>query len=121
MSRELGIDEDAVRSLLDELGKEGRINGYITEDGRRFFRRDIEVSSLPAIHQNEPNKNLGTYDSRPGKISAIIGLILVIVGYVMIWTLGGTLSMENLASAILVIGLVFLLGGCYWIGIHKTP
>jgi hypothetical protein len=121
MCRELELDDDKTRSMLEELCQEGRINGYITEDGRRFFRRDIEVSPLPTIHQEESMTNLGTYDSRPGKVTAIIGLILVIIGYSMLWIMGSVLSLENVASAILLVGLAFLLGGCYWIGSHKTP
>jgi hypothetical protein len=121
MCRELELDDDKTRSMLEELCQEGRINGYITEDGRRFFRRDIEVSPLPTIHQEGSMTNLGTYDSRPGKVTAIIGLILVIIGYSMLWIMGSVLSLENVASAILLVGLAFLLGGCYWIGSHKTP
>ena len=42
MSWRLGISQEEVRGILDELIGEGKLIGYISKDGARFFRHDLK-------------------------------------------------------------------------------
>ncbi|MHA1934558.1 MAG: hypothetical protein ACW97A_04705 [Candidatus Thorarchaeota archaeon] len=121
MSKQLGIEEEEVRVLIEELLSEGRLEGRLTEDGTRFFKAKVEVSDAPIIPKEESEPEFLTYDIRPGKYTAIVGMIIALGAIVMFMTAQGDLQIENFASILLGIGILVVLTGCYWIGRRKTP
>ncbi len=120
MASELSLDEDEVRSFLAELATEGRLNGYITEDGKRFFRSDITVPT-PGHTTPEDVPEFLKYDTLPGKFLAFVGLMIMVIAGVLLAIFSGTIYYENLGTALLLIGLVTTMAGCYHIGRRKTP
>ncbi|MFW9908327.1 MAG: hypothetical protein ACFFEF_07110 [Candidatus Thorarchaeota archaeon] len=121
LAEKIGADEDTTRSLLEELTAEGKLDGYLTEDGRRYFRAKVDVSHKPTITMKEPTPEFLSYNTRPGRIVAIIGFIIIIAGFVVLSLSGGIMYYENLGLSILLFGVMIALSGCYWIGRRKTP
>ncbi|TFG12823.1 hypothetical protein EU537_08345 [Candidatus Thorarchaeota archaeon] len=121
MANSLGIPEAQVQDLLIELTEEKRLNGYLTPDGRRYFSRDVKPSQKPAVHKEGKQPRFLEYDTRPGRIVAVIGLILVAAAIVFLFQAGGDLVRENFGTALLLIGLLIMMGGCYQIGRRPTP
>jgi hypothetical protein len=121
MSKQLGIEEDEVIGLIEELLSEGRLEGRLTEDGTRFFKAKVEVSDAPIIPKEESEPEFLAYDTRPGKYAAIVGIIIIVVSVVVFLIAQGDLQMENFATIFLGLGLLVVFVGCYWIGRRKTP
>lgn len=120
LSEKLGLDGDAIRNLLEQLVQEGALNGYLTEDGKRFFRRDVEVSHKPIIHREDPPSRIIERDNKSLKWVAIFGGFLMANGFGMMLTSQGDLSIENFAVALMLVGAIFAMCGCYLIASQQT-
>jgi len=120
LSEKLELEDDVVRNLLEQLVQEGALNGYLTEDGKRFFRKDVEVSDKPIIHHEAPPSRMVEKDEKAQKSVAIFGMFMIIIGVIMLLTSQGDISIENFATALLLVGGVFAMCGCYIIGRRKT-
>lgn len=121
LSTRLGMGEDEVRLMLQQLVTEGVLKGRLTPDGQRFFRGDLRVSSRATVSSPEEEPAFMRYNSRPGKYAAVVGLIVVVSGYVVL-TLGhGGMGAETRGIAVMLLGLFILILGCYYVGRRKTP
>ena len=114
-------DEEGTRALIEELVKEGKLEGYITEDGRRFFRTQVRVSDKPKIQSEDKLPDFMTYNTAPGRIVAAIGATMGIIGVAFLALSGGIMYYENIGLTVLLFGVVVMLSGCFWIGRKKTP
>ncbi len=122
MSYELGIEEEDVQNLLSQLTEEGRMSGYLTEDGKRYFRSDIKITPTKSVHIESAEKpDFLRYNTTIGKIIAMIGFIMLVLAIVMLNLVIGDLNAENFAAALILVGLIVMLSGCYWIGRLQTP
>ena len=121
MADSLGIPEEQVQEQLIELTEENRLIGYLTPDGKRYFRRDVKPSEKPAVHKEERQPVFLEYDTKPGRIVAFAGLVVVAAAIVLLFQAGGDLGQENFGTALLLIGLLVMMGGCYQIGRRPTP
>ncbi len=120
MQDELELSEEEVTDLLRELLKEGRINGKISDDGKRFWKSDAKVSSAPAIPHGDDVPAFMKYDTRPGMGLSIAGCTIDIIAFVLMTYATSTVHSD--AGAILFfVGLIVLLIGLYWISLRKTP
>lgn len=120
MASDLLIDEDTIRDLLKELVEEGRLQGYITEDGRRFFRKDIPIHPSKKPKQEDVPEFM-KYNSTPGMFLAVIGITMMIMAGVLLALFPRIIYYENVGVSLLLIGVVVALSGCYYIGRRKTP
>ena len=120
MSSRTGIPKSEVIALLEELLSDGPIQGHLTKDGERFFRDDAKVSEKPSLPGEIDEPEFMSYDTRPGRLLAMIGFIIVIVGLVIV-SIAADFTMQNIAATILLIGTALLLVGCYQIGRRKAP
>lgn len=120
-SGELGISQEEVRILLTELTQEGTLNGYLTEDGERYFKRDAEISKAPVIPRKEDVPDFMKFDTRPGKIAAVFGLALAAIGFYGLMTAGDNLQMENYGAALTLIGAVITMAGAFYLSMRKAP
>ncbi|MBS3795121.1 MAG: Lrp/AsnC family transcriptional regulator [Candidatus Thorarchaeota archaeon] len=115
----LGLDAGTVREKLRTLVDEGELKGYITDDGSRFFRRDVEIKhKVKSTEEDVPP--FMKFDPLPGRIAAAIGFIVVAVslaGYL----LSPDMETSNFMLIVLLIGIAIMLGGCYYLGTRKTP
>ena len=120
MSERLGISREDVISIIEELLREGAVVGHLTEDGERFFRKEVKVSDLPVIHSDDGEPDFLAYNSRPAITTSIIGVLVLIIGAILssIATEPGLL---NASAGIIIIGLALILFGGYQIGRRKTP
>ncbi|MBN2230850.1 MAG: hypothetical protein JW779_14780 [Candidatus Thorarchaeota archaeon] len=119
MADDLLTDEDTIRNLLEELVSEGKLKGYITADGRRFFRRDVSPPSKELKHEDVPE--FMKYNTAPGKYTALIGIIIMIVAGTLLSLFSGIIYYENMGVSLLLIGIAITLTGCCYIGRRKTP
>ena len=121
MSSDLGISEEEVRIFLTELTQEGTLNGYLSEDGERYFKRDVKVSEAPVIHREEDVPDFLKFDTRPGRIAAIFGLALAAIGVFGLVNSGDDLQMENFSAVLTLIGAVVTMAGLFYLTMRKTP
>lgn len=121
LSTRLGMGEDEVKAMLQQLTTEGVLKGRLTPDGQRFFREDLRVSSRPAVSSSDEEPAFMRYNSKPGKYAAVVGFIIVVSGYVLL-TLGqGDMGAETQGIVLMLLGLFILILGCYYVGRRKTP
>ena len=121
MSRRLGLSEDSIREMLTQLLESGRIEGTLTEDGKRFFKSEVEISHSPVVGEKDEGPHFLEFNPMPGRITALIGFIIVVIG------LGGyylvdpfDFQLQSAFAGLLLIGLVIMLSGCYHLGRRKT-
>lgn len=118
ISEELGIDEDTARVYLQDLVEKGELSGYITEDGSRFFKRDVHMTSAPIVASHEewiPE----THDTKLGKVIFVVGIALVIAGQAVPRLLVNDFSI-GMGAALAMLGFVALLGGLASIGCRDS-
>ncbi len=121
MSSKLGIPEEEVRIILTELTQEGTLNGYLTEDGKRYFKHDAKVSEAPVIQGREDVPDFMKFDTRPGKIAALFGMVVAVIGAYGLMTSGDNLQMENFGAVLTLIGVTVTMAGFYYLSMRKTP
>jgi len=120
-SGELGISQEEVRILLTELTEEGTLKGYLTEDGKRYFKRDTKISEAPVIPREETVPDFLKFDTRPGKIAAVFGLVLAAIGAYGLVNAGDNLQMENFSAVLTLIGAVVAMAGGFYLTMRKAP
>ncbi|MHA2140309.1 MAG: hypothetical protein ACXADC_05335 [Candidatus Thorarchaeota archaeon] len=123
MGEKLGMELDDVVSLLNEMINEGMIEGHVTGDGLRFFREKVEVSKAPKIHAEDDVPDFLKYDTRPGKIIALIGFIVVIAGLVVSYSASESQSafLLNAAALLLLAGVFLMMLGGYQVSRRPAP
>ena len=121
LAGEIGLTEEETRELLVEILREGLIDGYITDDGKRIFKNRVDVSDKPVIQGKEKLPDFLSYSTTPGRVVAIIGFLVVIAAIIILATSGGIIYNENLGTGLLLLGVLVTLFGCYWVGRRKTP
>ncbi len=120
MASDLLTDEDTIRTLLQELLSEGRIDGYITEDGKRFFKKKLPLHPSTE-HKQEDVPEFLRYNTAPGRFLALVGVILMIMAGALLALFPRNIYYENVGVTLLLIGVAIALSGCYYIGRRKTP
>ncbi len=121
LAGEIGLTEEETRELLEEILREGLIDGFVTDDGKRIFKNQVDLSDKPAFQGEEKLPDFLTYNTTPGRVAAIIGFLVIIVALIFLATSGGIIYYENLGTGLLLVGVLVTLSGCYWIGRRKTP
>jgi len=121
MSSKLGIPEEEVRIILTELTQEGTLNGYLTEDGKRYFKHDAKVSEAPVIQGREDVPDFMKFDTRPGKIAALFGMVVAVIGAYGLMISGNNLQIENFGAVLTLIGVAVTIAGFYYLSMRKTP
>ncbi len=122
LSQQLGVDVVTIREMILTMVAEGTLQGRMSEDGSRFFRNDIRRPS-PAVPSKGVEDVLPAfmrYNVRPGCIIAVFGLAIIIIALIIFHFSGQDISLENIAFGILLVGLIVMLCGCYYIGRRPT-
>lgn len=121
MSKELGLGQDEIRTMLQELIGQGVLKGRITEDGLRFFQDGIRVSEQTSVSPHEMEPEFMRFNTKPGRYTAGIGLVVTAISYLTLVVAGGNVDVENIAIAVMLVGIMLLMAGCYCVGRRKTP
>jgi hypothetical protein len=119
MSRRLGITEDDVRELLDELSGDGILIGYISKDGQRFFRHDLKQPRKESKATDDYVPEYVKFDTRPGIIISIVGIIILIVS--AFFYTSTDLGLIFISSITMLLGVSIFLIGCYCISMKRSP
>ena len=120
MSRRLGISQEEIREVLDELIGEGRLIGYISKDETRFFRHDLKqpVKESQAVDDYSPDAN--GLDIRPGYFLIFVGIIVLSISSIFYYIAVNPEDID-LSAVMMFVGLFILLLGCYWVSKRRSP
>jgi hypothetical protein len=123
MSEKLSMEMNKVESLLNEMISEGFVEGHVTADGLRFFREKVKVSEAPTIPAEDDMPDFMSYNTRPGKIIAIIGLIVVVAGLIVSYISSESHSpfLLNAAALLLLAGFILMMLGGYQVSRRPVP
>lgn len=108
-----GLDEELVHEAIEELVKEGTLDGSFAADGKRFFLSNVKTSEAPVadtIYQGHEIKKTNTMSA---KLVILTGVIMLIAGQVMRSLIAIHPGMENGGVAIFMLGMVVLMAGWY--------
>ena len=111
LSNLAGAEEEEAVQALHELVSEGSLNGKFTEDGKRFFLSDIKVSSAPVIGPVDLGLEIEVKDTKLAKSVFILGLVLMVSGYIIRGLTNVSELIQNVGFGILMVGLVTLIAG----------
>ncbi len=123
MSERLGVEMEEVVSLLNEMIGEGSIEGQVTPDGLRFYRSKVRVSEAPRVPVKDEGPAFLKYNTRPGRIMAILGFIAVIAGLGVSFIASESQSvfMLNVSMLLLLVGTIIMILGAYQVGRRPAP
>ncbi len=113
-----GIEENLVRSTLEELMDEGTIVGSFTHDGQRFFLSKVKVSTAPVAIGKDEGYFIEEKDTKIPKIVFITGIIVMIAGYFLRGLVSIDVIMEHLGGAVLLLGMAIFVVG--WLMISRA-
>ncbi|MBY8998095.1 MAG: hypothetical protein KGD60_10195 [Candidatus Thorarchaeota archaeon] len=116
----LKITSEEVIELINELLEEGKLKGSLTEDGTRFFRSEIKLSEAPTIARDDDQPGFMEFNSRPGIVTSIVGLVIIAGGLLVNAYALDTVE-QNFAAVLIFIGMMITLAGLYFLSQHKTP
>lgn len=119
MSRRLSLSQDEVRELLDNLTGSGRLIGYISKDGQRFFRHDLKQPHKESKATDEYIPDYGKFDTKPWIIVSILGLIILVISAVFYTSSDPNNTLTS--SIAMFFGLALFLIGCYCVSMRRSP
>ncbi|MGQ4912957.1 MAG: hypothetical protein ACP6KW_12365 [Candidatus Thorarchaeota archaeon] len=120
MEDELGLSHDEVVDLIGRAVAEGKVRGTLSEDEQRFWKAEVKLSDAPVIPREEKEPDFLNYDTRPGKIIAIIGLLILIAGG-LILSFAADTTEQDFGTVITFVGVAVLLIGLYIVSRRDTP
>jgi hypothetical protein len=123
MSERLGFEMQEVVFLLNEMISEGSLEGQVTPDGLRFFRKKVRISEAPKVQVQDEGPAFLKYNTRPGKIIAILGFTIAIVGlgFSFIASESQSALLLNVAMLLLLVGTIIMILGAYQVGRRPAP
>ena len=111
ISEQVGADEETTRDVLQELVEEGSISGVLSEDGTRFYSTDLRRTTAPIVPHDEYVLKNDVHDSKQGKIIAVTGIILLILGAIVRGLRTIDFRFDNVGTAVFMIGFIVLVVG----------
>jgi hypothetical protein len=120
LSERTGLKTDDVADLINELMSKGKLNGTLTEDSSRFFKSTVKVSDARVIPREEKLPEFLSYNTKPGKVTAIVGFLILASGG-LATVLASDLQEENFAALLIFVGLLVFLLGLYFIARRGSP
>jgi len=120
MEDELGLFHDEVLDLIRRAVAEGKVRGMLSEDERRFWKAEVKLSDAPVIPREEKEPDFLNYDARPGKIIAVMGLLILIAGG-LILNFAADTTEQDFGTVIIFLGVTVLLIGSYVVSRRDTP
>ncbi len=120
LSEDIGLAEDEVIATIQEMIQEGILEGHFSDDNSRFFLK-LDIPEPPTRTVEEEPLPFMEYDTRPGKIVALLGLSVMIAGAILHAAVAGNELAENAFYIMSFIGVATMICGCYYIGRRPTP
>ena len=114
----VAASEDQTRILLEELVEESALAGSFTPDGQRFFLSEVSISSAPLAPTRDEGFEITKVDTRNGKLVFLVGITMMIAGYIIQGIPSMNVLMENTGFAIVMVGLIVLVTG--WLMITRA-
>lgn len=120
LSDKLEVTSDEVIELIQELVEEGSLDGSLTADSKRFFKREVKLSHAPAIEREEKPPDFMSFNARPAIATTIVGFLIIAAG-VIVNALALDIVEQNFAAVLIFVGLLVTMIGLYSISRRKTP
>jgi hypothetical protein len=108
-----GIEEDIVYETIEELVKEGALEGSFAANGKRFFLSNIKTSDAPVADTHDTGLELSKPNTMTAKLIALSGVIMLVAGQIMRGFVEIHSGLEAGGTAIFMLGLIVLLAGWY--------
>ncbi len=118
MSDLSGINENQIRSILEELVTEGILAGSFTSDGQRFFLSEVKVSTAPFAPTKDEGYTIERRNTKTSKLVFMTGLVMIITGYAVRSLMAISEMLEPIGVGIIMTGLVVLVVG--WLMFSKA-
>ena len=116
----LEIAPEEVIEFIKELLVTGTIEGSLTDDGERFYKSEIKLSDAPVISSGPQTPSFLNFDTRPGIITSIIGLVIIILGVILNSNVLFIME-QDLGAIVIFLGIISLFSGMYYLSRRKTP
>ena len=116
----LEIAPEEVIEFIKELLATGTIEGSLTDDGERFYKSEIKLSDAPVISSGPQTPSFLNFDTRPGIITSIIGLVIIILGVILNSNVLFIME-QDLGAIVIFLGIITLFSGMYYLSRRKTP
>ena len=116
----LEIAPEEVIEFIKELLVTGTIEGSLTDDGERFYKSEIKLSDAPVISSGPQTPSFLNFDTRPGIITSIIGLVIIILGVILNSNVLFIME-QDLGAIVIFLGIITLFSGMYYLSRRKTP
>ncbi|TFG30080.1 hypothetical protein EU527_14980 [Candidatus Thorarchaeota archaeon] len=120
LSNKIGLPREQVILLIKELLGEGRLEGSLTSDEKRFFKSSVKLSEAPVIESGYDEPSFLKYDVRPGLATALVGFI-IILGGVVVNSFTAIQNINDISTILTFVGFSILLVGLFLIAQRKTP
>ena len=111
IARALQMDEDDVRNQLEDLLTVGLLHGIISEDGSRFFKSDVRVSSAPSIRSNAEELVLESADTTTSKYLMVGGILSIVGGLITRALTPLSETLQSIGASFVLMGIAILAGG----------
>lgn len=121
MSDLSGINEDRIRSVLEELVTEGILDGSFTSDGQRFFLSEVRVSTAPFAPTRDEGYIIEKRNTKTSKLVFITGFAMIIVGYAVRSLFTISEMLESIGVGILLTGMIVLVVGWFMFSRANPP
>ena len=108
-----GIDEELVHEAIEELVKDGSLNGSFAADGKRFYLSNVETSTAPLADTRDNEHVIKKADTLGAKLVVLTGVIMLVAGQIMRSLIAVHPGLDNAGTAIFMIGMVVLMAGWY--------
>ena len=116
----LELTSDEVVQLIESLLESGELKGTLTEDRKRFFKTDVELSKAPTIERADAPPSFLDFNTRPAFVIALIGF-LIVAGGVIVNVYAADIVEQNFAAILILIGLFIAIAGLYGVSRRQTP
>jgi polyhydroxyalkanoate synthesis regulator phasin len=108
-----GLKEELVHEAIEELVKEGTLEGSFTEDGKRFFLDNVKKSAAPLTGTHDTKQEVKKANTLTAKLVVITGIIMLVAGQIMRSLIAIHPGLDNAGSAMFMLGLAVLLAGWF--------
>ncbi len=122
ISDRVGRTPEETIVAIQQLIAEGKLHGKVTDDGKRFFKEEVDISQRPVIEREKDDPDFLKFNPRPGLIVAVIGFVILLSGIIGYLSAADVdFEAQSFWAVVLFFGIAINMVGCYYLGTRRTP